>query len=289
MSLGRAQAGLCRALLSACLTGVPLCGHAQVWAHVDEQGLVHFASAKVDERYELFYRGTPSPRDPSALSRSSTAGIPSSTSQIDSGWETPFLTDTADPSTGAVVAPPALLAFFQVFPPYKAVRHHIREAGQTHGVAPELLQAVIAAESGFDPKAVSHRGAVGLMQIMPESARAFGVQPRGRRSVEDLLTDPRLNIQTGARILSRLMSRFNGDLQLVLAAYNAGEGAVLRAGRQVPPYPETIRYVQTVVQLYEFLQPPKALQPVQAARLPPHAPCGEEPKRRCVRARQGLR
>ena len=98
------------------------------------------------------------------------------------------------------------------------------------------------------------------MQIMPETAQAHGLNPHPRRSVESQLVDPRTNIHTGARILARLLARFPEQIDLVLAAYNAGEGAVRRAGRQVPNFPETRKYVHTVTQLYQYLQPPRGLQ-----------------------------
>ncbi|MEZ5705634.1 MAG: lytic transglycosylase domain-containing protein [Burkholderiaceae bacterium] len=83
---------------------------------------------------------------------------------------------------------------------------------------------------------VSPVGAVGLMQLMPETAQRFGVKPQGARSVEQRLTDPRTNLHAGARYLSWLLNRFDGEVMLALAAYNAGEGAVDRAGRQVPNF-----------------------------------------------------
>lgn len=227
---------------------------AQVWGHVDERGVAHFASERVDERYELFYRGEAAL--PVADLRPTAPAL-----QLDeSGWETPALVGTAPPVTGAVVAPASLLAFFDVSPAYKAVRHHIREASRTHGLPPELLQAVIAAESGFDTSAISPRGAVGLMQIMPTTAEEHGVKATDARTVEDQLADPRINIHTGARLLARLQAQFPQRTDLVVAAYNAGAGAVRKAGRQVPDMAETRKYVRTVMQIYQFLLPPKTLQ-----------------------------
>ena len=227
---------------------------AQVWGHVDERGVAHFASERVDERYELFYRGEAAL--PNAAVRPTAPVL-----QLDeSGWETPALVGTAPPTTGAVVAPASLLAFFDVSPAYKAVRHHIREASRTHGLPPELLQAVIAAESGFDHQAVSPRGAVGLMQIMPTTAEEHGVKATDARTVEDQLADPRINIHTGARLLARLQAQFPQRTDLVVAAYNAGAGAVRKAGRQVPDVAETRKYGRTGMQIYQFLLPPKTLQ-----------------------------
>lgn len=117
----------------------------------------------------------------------------------------------------------------------------IRHAASMSGVDAALIQAVIRTESGFDPKAVSVKGARGLMQLMPDTARIYGV--------EDAF-DPEQNIQAGARHLGRLLSRFDGNLPLALAAYNAGENAVLKYGR-VPPYNETTHYVSKVLSLYK--------------------------------------
>jgi soluble lytic murein transglycosylase-like protein len=105
-----------------------------------------------------------------------------------------------------------------------------------------LLQAVIAAESGYDPYAISRKGAVGLMQLRPETARRYGVRN---------LYDPAENIRGGAQYLRDLMRRFNNDLSLTLAAYNAGEDAIVRYGNRVPPYRETLEYVPRVMDLYQ--------------------------------------
>ncbi len=266
--LHRTGAGLCRAVAwvglcvalwwVACLGGT---AHAQVWAWVDERGVGHFASEKLDDRYELFYGGRTDAGLPGMVQ-----GWPQDLQDpwrdYQSGWETPALVGTAWPETGAVVAPGHVLAFFDISPAYKAVRHLIREAARAHRIDAKLLQAVIAAESGFDALAVSPRGALGLMQIMPATAQDHGLQARDGRSVESWLLDPRTNIDTGARVLARLLKRFPDRLELALAAYNAGEGAVRRADMQVPNFPETRRYVRTVTQLYLFLQPPAGLRSV---------------------------
>lgn len=120
----------------------------------------------------------------------------------------------------------------------------IEQAARLAEVPPPLLRAVIAVESGFNPNAVSRRGAVGLMQLMPATARRYGVHDA---------SDPVANIHGGARYLGDLVRRFDNDLELALAAYNAGEGAVARAGNRVPPFQETRRYVPSVLRTYRSM------------------------------------
>lgn len=122
--------------------------------------------------------------------------------------------------------------------------NHIAQVAAEHNLAPELLHAVIQVESGYNANAVSPKGAVGLMQLMPATARRLGVTDR---------RDPLANLQGGARYLRNLIGLFNGDLQLALAAYNAGEAAVQRHARNIPPYAETIAYVKAVLRRYQAL------------------------------------
>jgi len=117
----------------------------------------------------------------------------------------------------------------------------IETAATRHGVDAALLQAVIAVESGFDPNAVSRRKAGGLMQLMPETAVRYGVAN---------VFDPADNVRAGAQFLAYLLKRFDNDLELALAAYNAGEGAVLQHGRRIPPFRETVAYVPKVMAAY---------------------------------------
>jgi soluble lytic murein transglycosylase-like protein len=111
-------------------------------------------------------------------------------------------------------------------------------AARRHSLDPDLVQAVVAVESGFRPDAVSPKGAQGLMQLMPYTARALGVKDS---------FDPAANLDGGTRYLSALIKRYGGDVTRALAAYNAGEGAVARHGG-VPPYPETLAYVRKVLE-----------------------------------------
>ena len=114
----------------------------------------------------------------------------------------------------------------------------IADVAEQADVAPELLHAVIAAESRYDRRAVSPKGAIGLMQLLPSTARRFGASDP---------YSPRQNILAGAHYLKWLMALFENDLELVLAAYNAGEQAVLKAGRRIPPFAETQAYVPKVL------------------------------------------
>lgn len=117
----------------------------------------------------------------------------------------------------------------------------IAETAREHGLPDALLHAIVTAESAYDPNALSSAGAVGLMQLMPGTARRYGVTSR---------TNPRANVQGGTRYLKALLELFDDDVRLAVAAYNAGENAVLRHGRRVPPYPETRTYVRRVMEHY---------------------------------------
>lgn len=122
----------------------------------------------------------------------------------------------------------------------------IGSVAATHRIDPLFLHAVIYQESRYRPTAVSHAGATGLMQIMPGTGRVLGVHPR-------LLTDPMTNVDAGARLLRKLHSKYGGNFDLVLAAYNAGEGAVAKYGNAIPPYRETQDYVKKVMAKYTDL------------------------------------
>ena len=116
----------------------------------------------------------------------------------------------------------------------------IVQIAKRYRVESALVHAIIAAESAYDPDAVSRAGAVGLMQLMPATAQRYGVTDR---------RDPLENILGGVRYLKDLIAQFN-DLPLALAAYNAGEGTVIKYGNDIPPYPETQNYVRTVLGYY---------------------------------------
>ena len=118
----------------------------------------------------------------------------------------------------------------------------IQDAAKATRLDAALIHAVISAESGYNPFARSRKGAAGLMQLMPETAKRYGVKNR---------LDPAQNISGGARYLRDLIRMFNNDVQLAVAAYNAGENAVVRAGNRIPPYSETMTYVPRVMSYYK--------------------------------------
>ena len=120
----------------------------------------------------------------------------------------------------------------------------IDRAAAAASVEPALLRAVIVVESGFNSRAVSKKGAIGLMQLMPGTAQRYGASDP---------FDPRQNVHAGAHYLRHLLDRFGQNLKLALAAYNAGEDAVERNGWHVPPYDETQAYVPKVLKIYRIL------------------------------------
>jgi Transglycosylase SLT domain len=221
---------------------------ADVWGYIDAKGVAHFASEKVDDRYELFFKG-------------GTGAVGFDTREGIAALSKPE--PQREPDTPRQVGVPAgqskLIAFFEVSPNFKAVKHHMREASAAHNIDFELLQALIATESGFDTKAVSPKGAVGLMQLMAPTAQRYGVKAEANLPIEKKLTDPKTNIKAGTRYLRDLINMFPGKLELALAAYNAGEGAVQRYGNKIPPFKETQNYVVTVMQIYNQLKPPAAI------------------------------
>lgn len=213
--------------LLACMVLFNQAAHADIWGYIDAKGVAHFAQERLDDRYEIFSR---------------------------TGHNFESQRQVTVPK-----APSKLIAFFEVSPRYKQVKHLLREAASEHKIEYELLQALIATESGFDPLAVSPKGAAGLMQIMPDTAQRFGAVADPKTPLSKQLTDPRTNIRVGARYLSYLLAKYPGQMDLVLAAYNAGEGAVQRAGNRVPNFTETQNYVRTVTQMFAVLKPPAVL------------------------------
>jgi soluble lytic murein transglycosylase-like protein len=176
---------------------------ADIYRYVDADGAVHFTNVPQDSRFKVYLKEKRTP-DPVADTLASEIRY-------------------YDEKARARYAKP------------------IQEAARATRLEPALIHAVISAESGYNPFARSRKGAAGLMQLMPETAKRYGVKNR---------LDPAQNISGGARYLRDLIRMFNNDLQLAVAAYNAGENAVLRAGNRIPPYQETMTYVPRVMTYY---------------------------------------
>ena len=174
---------------------------ADIYSYVDSRGIPHFSNVPDNKHYRPILSAQRSPQ--AALSASAQASL--------------------------------VLAGRQHFSPLVAA------AARTYQVDAALLHAVITAESGYKATAVSHKGAVGLMQLMPKTARRFGVADS---------FDPEQNIRGGTQYLSYLLQLFGNNLELAIAAYNAGEEAVISHGYSVPPYRETQGYVPKVLNLH---------------------------------------
>ncbi len=155
------------------------------------------------------------------------------------------------PSSGRR-SPEAQLAALTRSPYYPVLMLEIADAARRHRVDAALLKAIAATESALNPLAVSPKGAVGLMQIMPATGADY-LGSSADMPIDRVLFDPVINIDIGAQHLARLLRRYPDRLDLVLAAYNAGEGAVSRAGNRVPPFRETREYVNRVQALYAYL------------------------------------
>lgn len=195
---------------------LPVAAQAALWGYVDGAGTAHVAATQLDARYRLVMGDA---RDAQRV---------------------PGKTDGAG----------GLLTWLEFAPEVKSLQPLLREAAAAHGVDIELLKAIIAVESGFDAKAISPRGAVGLMQLTTASAQHYGgLAGEGAGAVRDRLLDPRTNILAGARMLSTLTRRY-GRIDVALAAWNAGERAVRKAGGEMPAIPETQAHVHLVLELY---------------------------------------
>ncbi|MFC5475516.1 lytic transglycosylase domain-containing protein [Paraherbaspirillum soli] len=159
------------------------------------------------------------------------------------------LSNFKSPETRELVVAPLAAAPTSIIPSKVAAspipiafKELLNEAAIQYKLDPNLLHAVIKVESGYNPTAISPKGARGLMQLMPDTARRFGAKNS---------LNPRENVQAGAQYLSWLLDLFKGDIELALAGYNAGEQAVIRAGNRVPAYTETRNYVVKVLAQYQ--------------------------------------
>lgn len=222
--------------------------HAAVWGYIDENGKAHTATEKIDERYQLFFKGK-------------TEG------EI-----------AADAAANAVPKPDE--AFVRT-PIFRRLEDHpniaryeplIVQHARANALDVALVKALVAVESAYEAAAVSHKGAIGLMQVMPETGERYGVVGDAKRSVEQKLMEPAINIRVGTRYLKDLLALFDGDVVLALAGYNAGEGAVMRHGNKVPPFPETQEFVKLVQQFHALYAPPPAPPPPPARITIPRRP-----------------
>jgi soluble lytic murein transglycosylase-like protein len=207
---------------------LPLCipCHADIYAFVDSNGVRHISNIRDDPRYQLIMR-TPEYRPPNKPRPSSYA--PSKSMYL---GKSPFWKGN---SLGR-----KRFAINEVN--RKRYAQDVAQIATQYNLDPALMHAVISAESAYNPYAVSPKGAMGLMQLMPDTARRFGVYNP---------YDPIANMHGGARYLRWLIDRFN-NTPLALAAYNAGEGAVENYGNSIPPYQETQTYVTRVLSFYNY-------------------------------------
>jgi soluble lytic murein transglycosylase-like protein len=202
-----------RPLTVCALAGLLLAPRARagdLYSYTDENGVAHFSNAPSDSRYRKLRSG-----------------------HVTGGGV--YRTPSGDPPRVKTLATGQGTA-------YDRWREHIHAAAERYKLPEALLYAVMAVESNFDPRAVSEKGAMGLMQLMPGTARDMYV---------DDAWQPEQNIEGGARYLRVLANQFEGDLVKTVAAYNAGPDAVRRAGGAVPNIPETQEYVRRVVALYQ--------------------------------------
>ena len=161
-----------------------------------------------------------------------------------SNFSTPEARDLLIPPSGAdtVASTPVAAPAKKTFAIPSAFKYMVEDIARQYGLDPYLLHAIIKVESGYNPRALSAKGARGLMQLMPETARRFGVSDA---------FNPRENIRGGAEYVQWLLKLFQGDVELALAGYNAGEQAVIRAGHRIPAYAETRTYVPKVLAHYK--------------------------------------
>ncbi|PUA20723.1 lytic transglycosylase [Glaciimonas sp. PCH181] len=206
---------------------------ADIYGYIDEQGAGHFAIEKLTPRYQLFMRGNATFDSSNFLPRSGQAPV------------------APDPN----FAKTPLYHYLSQHPGLKKYEVFVNQAAKEFALEPALLKAIMAAESGFNPAAVSPKGAVGLMQIMPDTAERYGVTSDKKKTVQQKLTDPRTNIRLGAHYLRDLLRLFPLKQDLVIASYNAGENAIKKYNNQIPPFPETRNYVQVVAQFYQIYKP----------------------------------
>ena len=222
--------------LAALTVGANVAARAEIWGYVDDAGAARIATSKLDDRYQLFFKGRMAVDVPDAVVDA----------QAHADFErTPIFRSVMDqPNAGR-------------FEPL------IEKYAKLQQLDPALVKAVIAVESSFQPDAVSVKGAVGLMQIIPETGERYGLVGDATRSIVQKLRDPAINLRVGTRHLRYLLLRFADDLELALAAYNAGENAVTRHDNTIPPFAETAEYVKLVLQFRSSYRPSPLVPPKQ--------------------------
>lgn len=205
---------------------------AELWGYIDEAGVAHFATEQLDDRYQLFFKGQ------------TTLDV----APDDSSRQTARAVLEQSPLYRRVTAHPNVRRFASM----------IERNAKASSLDPALVKAVIAVESAFEPNAVSPKGAVGLMQIVPATAARYGLIARRGGTIMQQLLDPATNVRTGVRYLHDLLEIFDNDLSLALAAYNAGEESVRLRGNRIPPFRETQAYVALVLQFRTLYEPPSS-------------------------------
>jgi soluble lytic murein transglycosylase-like protein len=219
--------------------------HAEIWGFVDADGRAHVAYERLDDRYTLFFKGPRRDAPTDAASDPPVAAPEPTPAGVDAATAAAF-------RRSALFIRTATQSNVRRFEPM------IERTAKAHRVDPALVKAVIAVESDFQPDAISSKGAHGLMQVIPETAERYGIVGDPRRSAAQKLLDPATNLQVGIRHLSNLLAMFPSNLELALAAYNAGEGAVVKYAMRIPPFPETQEYVRLVKQFYAGFLPQRA-------------------------------
>jgi Transglycosylase SLT domain len=241
----KATQGIIAGLVVVFALGISISAHADIWGYVDESGRSHIAIEKLDDRYQLFFKGGVRVDPPDA--RDVAAALDAKTRE--EFRNTPlFQRMTNQPNATR-------------FEPL------IQQYAKLHKLDPALVKAVIAVESAFQPDAVSPKGALGLMQIIPDTGERYGIVSDRKRTVVQKLLDPATNLQIGTRHLRALLGQFAQDLELALAAYNAGEQTVERYARTIPPFAETRQYVKLVQKFYAVYRPPPAAPPPKTTRI----------------------
>jgi len=232
----------CAALLAFALAAMPSPARADVYSFIDDDGTPRFSNVPDDPRYRLFLKA-PQGDQPKATAEACDVRKPGDCKlRARSGRE----------DQRVALQNPLLRT--------RPYHDQVRAAAERFVLDPALIHAVIEAESRYNPDAVSEKGAIGLMQVMPSTGRRYGAR-------EQELRIPERNIAIGARYLTDLLRLFRGDVELALAGYNAGENAVVRYGDEIPPYAETKAYVPRVLGLWKALQEPDAASAPKTSRL----------------------